>query len=101
MRAPAADFLFEGLKNIMIACFWQLFPNVTLKLFSSATRHPHLAQLGANMASKRLQNHSENEVNMQLTEKSIFATPPMRNARFCFSKGVENPSKNACQSILK
>ena len=63
-----------------------------------------MAQLGPNLAPtwppKSIQNRSQDDVKMQLTEKLIFATPPMRNARFCSPKGCpKRPkmhSKTAC-----
>ena len=56
-----------------------------------------MAQLGSNLAPtwppKSLQNRSQDDVKMQLPEKLIFATPPMRNARFCFPKGLPKRPK--------
>ena len=42
---------------------------------------------------KSIQNRFQDDVKTQLTEKLIFATPPTRNAHFCFPKGVPNRSK--------
>ena len=56
-----------------------------------------MAQLGSNLAPtwppKSIQNRSQDYVKSQLPEKLIFATPPMRNARFCFPKGLPKRSK--------
>ena len=56
-----------------------------------------MAQLGSNLAPtwppKSIQNRSQDDVKMQLPEKLIFATPPMRNARFCFPKGLPKRPK--------
>ena len=42
---------------------------------------------------KSIQNRSQDDVKTQLPENLIFATPPMRNARFCFPKGLPKRSK--------
>ena len=42
---------------------------------------------------KSLQNRTEDDVKMQLLEKLIFATHPIRNARCCFPKGLPKRSK--------
>ena len=56
-----------------------------------------MAQLGSNLAPtwppKSLPNRSQDDVKMQLPEKLIFATPPMRNARFCVPKGLPKRPK--------
>ena len=57
----------------------------------------YIAQLGSNLAPtwppKSLQNRSQDDVKTQLPENLIFATPPIRNARFCFPKGLPKRSK--------
>ena len=59
--------------------------------------NPYKAQLGSNLAPtwppKSLQNRSQDDVKTQLPENLIFATPPTRNARFCFPKGLPKRSK--------
>ena len=59
--------------------------------------NPYIAQLGSNLAPtwppKSLQNRSQDDAKTQLPENLIFATPPMRNARFCFPKGLPKRSK--------
>ena len=59
--------------------------------------NPYIAQLSSNLAPtwppKSLQNRSQDDVKTQLPEKLIFATPPMRNARCCFPKGVPKRPK--------
>ena len=65
---------------------------------------PFRTLMWANMAPtwppKSLQNRSQDDVKMQLPEKLIFATPPMRNASFCFPEGLQKraktPFKTAC-----
>ena len=56
-----------------------------------------MGQLGSNLAPtwppKSIQNRSQDDVKTQLPEKLIFATPPMRNARFCFPKGLPKRPK--------
>ena len=56
-----------------------------------------MGQLGSNLGPawppKSFQNRSQDDVKTQLPEKLIFATSPMRNARFCFPKGLPKRSK--------
>ena len=47
---------------------------------------------------KSLQNRSQDDVKMQLPEKLIFATPPMRNASFCSSKRLPKRAKTASKT---
>ena len=58
---------------------------------------PYMAQLSSNLTPtwppKSIQNRSQDDVKMQLPEMLIFATSPIRNARFCFSKGLPKRPK--------
>ena len=82
-----------GVQNSIFSIKNQLNFKVTFKCNFEA----YLAQLGSNLAPtwtpKSFQNWSQNDVEMQLPEKLIFATSPIRNARFCFPKGGQKRPK--------
>ena len=82
-----------GVQNSIFSIKNQLNFQVTFK----CNFEPYLAQLGSNLAPtwtpKSFQNWSQNDAEMQLPEKLIFATPPIRNARFCFPKGLQKRPK--------
>ena len=56
-----------------------------------------MAQLGSNLAPtwppKSFPHRSQDDVEMQHPQKMILAIPPMRNASFCFSKGLPKRAK--------
>ena len=67
-----------------------------------AILNPYKSELGSNLAPtwppKSLQNRSQDDLKTQLPEKLIFATPPMRNASFCFPGGLQKRAKTASKT---
>ena len=67
-----------------------------------AILNPYKSELGSNLAPtwppKSLQNRSQDDLKTQLPEKLIFATPPMRNASFCFPEGLQKRAKTASKT---
>ena len=51
--------------------------------------------------TKFIQNRFRSALNIRQCEPLIFATPPMRNAHFCFSRRTQNPSNFVFEAYKK
>ena len=93
-----------GVQNSIFSIKSQLNFEVTFTCHFAPLSSPTWLQLGPNLSPtwpqlgptwppKCLLNWSKIDVTMQLPEKLIFSTPPMRNHHFCISKGVQKSLK--------